>query len=742
MVLLDADMYEGLDFPGFAPLLTKIRPPRPPLDLVDRTGMLDALQGAGTRLIVLSAAAGSGKTVALVQLADRTPLPAAWLTLDPADNDPAVLLTYLHLALRPLAGMDQDVTRWLHQPAPPVQERIVPALCEAVAGAPAFLLILDDTHVLTNRHCWQILECLALALTPGSRLVLSGRTDPVLPLARWLASGHIMEFGPEDLTFDTAQTQDLLRLHGIEATEAEAAVLRETTDGWAAGLYLAILSGKGRPVAEWPARLRRHPDIARYLTSEVLEQQPADVHDFLICTSILDRLSAGSCRAVTLRHDADAILARLARENLFVAALDDERRWFRYHHLFAELLRTELERRYGDRQIALHRRAARWCEGQGLLDEAIRHLLAAGDADAAGLIVSQAQMSHFAFGRVETVRRWLERFSDEQILNGGSLLLTAGWIGSMVGADERDRLWSTAACAATFGDDPSPDGARSLRSSQAALRVGMSLHGVAQMQADAELAWRLEQGGSPVWLAGNATLYGAASWIAGDPAKARPLLEEGRELGAACNPVAEIGALTYLAHLLADEGDWEEAERFTALIAERKAEFAFAQSAVIGGSLAQARVLAHHCDPRTRAEVDAVAEALRQLSPPRWIWLSTAVLLAELYLELGEVVEAESRRRAVLSRMHGWEDAGILPGRLERLREGIRTMGLMVPLTAAERRVLALLPTRLTQNDIAGRLRLSPNTVKTHLRSIYRKLEVPTRAEAVRRAREIGILDD
>ena len=742
MAILEADFTPGgMAAAGFAPLLTKLRPPRPSLDLVERTSLLNALHDARTPLIVVSGPAGSGKTITLTQWADREPHPVAWLTLDAADNDPLVLLTYLALVLRPLISMDPELTRWLQLTAPPVQERILPAFAEALSDAPPFRLIVDDAHVLTNSLCWQIVDFLIAAVPADAQIALGSRNEPALPLARLRAGGRSREFGPADLNMDVDETAELLRLHGIQTDEATVVALQASTEGWATGIYLAALAVEGRSPDEWLAGVRGHQrDIARYLAAEVLERQPDELREFLLQTSILERLSAGLCRAVTGKEAAGTLLARLARSNLFVSSLDDHDEWYRYHHLFAEFLRAELERQGGEQLDGLSRRAAEWCEEHGLLEEALRHWLAVGEVGRAAAIVCRSYMPYAAHGRGETVRRWLELFTDEQILSNVPLTLTAGWMASMSCDQRRARLWS-AALSERVDDSPSPDGASSLRSSQAALRAGIGADGVSRMRADAALAASLEADGHPTWQAGNETILGVACWLAGDRGEAKKLFRRAAEKGATYNVTAEIGALGYLSHVFADEGDWVEAERYAALGQHCVNECAFARATSLGVLLAQARVHAHQGDPGASQEIEAIAAMLAQITPPPWVGLSSAVLLAETHIELGDLAAAGRWRKSGILTLAEWPDAGILRERLDELRRTLQERGGLDPLTRTEERVLKLLPTRLTEKAMARELEVSPNTVKSHVQNIYRKLSASTRADAVQRAHELGLLE-
>ncbi len=327
--------------PKLQPRASKLRPARTQLELVERTALLDALLRSPASLVVVTAPAGYGKSTLLAQWADAVPVPAAWLQLDATDNDPVVFLTYLTAALGRVAPVDPAVADLLQEQSPPIDELILPRLGDALDAAQPFLLVLDDAHLVQSEACWRHLALLLEQLPPGARLALGTRSEVPLPLARLRAAGRLAELGLGDLRLTHAEAAELLRLHGSEADDEALNGLLELTEGWATGLYLALLAGNGRPAREWLSHLRGDLHvIAGYLTAEVIERQPAELQEFLLRTSILDQLCPGLCRAVTGSEDAPRLLDRLARDNLFVVALDDRDQWHRYHHLFAELLRT------------------------------------------------------------------------------------------------------------------------------------------------------------------------------------------------------------------------------------------------------------------------------------------------------------------------------------------------------------------------------------------------------------------
>lgn len=728
--------------PGFQPLPSTLHPPRTALELVVRHGLIATLSGSAAPLVLVSAPAGSGKTTVLLQWTDWEPRPHAWLQLEAAHNDPPVLLTSLAAALGRVAPVDTMVAQWTRLAAPPVRERILPSLEASLGQTPPFLFVLDDAQLLTNKAGWEIIEALLRAFPPGAQLALGTRTEPPMALGRLQADGRLLQISPAELALDVHETAELLGLRGLDVDEETAAALQAATEGWATGISLAALARDRPCTPEWLAGIRGNQrDIARYLTTEVLERQTRSVRSFLLQTSLLDCLSAGLCRAVTGRDDAGATLTRLARNNVFLASLDDGGEWYRYHHLFAELLRSELERRDGARLPELHGRAAAWCEDHGRLEEAVRHWLGAGEVDKAATIVCRAHTLYSGQGQIETIRRWLELFSDEQILSNVPLTLTAGWVASMTGDTRTGRLWGSAALSEQVDDSLMPDGTATQRAWQATLRAGVGPDGVTRMRKDAELAATLLVGSHPTWRAGTNTILGIARWLSGDGLGAQTAFQRAIEEGSTFNVIAELGARGYLALLLADEGRWAEARAHVEQAGQRLAE---SEMGLIGPMLvvpvAEARMLAHRGAPAVEGQVEAVAAALAHVSTPNWLAVAMAVALAETALDRGDLTAVERWIVSGMATLRTWPDAGILLTRLESLRQAVEERRLAGHLTPAERRVLELLATHLPETEIAQRLHVSQNTLKTEVRGLFRKLDVHSRSDAVERARQIGLL--
>ncbi|HEX9354981.1 MAG TPA: AAA family ATPase, partial [Streptosporangiaceae bacterium] len=396
-------------------LTTKLHVPRPRPGFVPRPRLVQALgEGLARRLILVCAPAGSGKTVVLADWAPSGNRPVAWLSLDAADNDPVRFWRHTVAALdRARPGIGERVGPLLGPPAPASFEGLVTALINDLAAQPGdgeVLLVLDDYHLIDAQPVHASLAFLLEHLPPGLHLVLASRADPPLPLARLRAGGQLAELRTGDLRFTADEAAALLRESaGADLPAAAVAALAARTEGWAAGLQLAALSlaGQADPAGFVAAFSGSHRYVLDYLGEEVLERQSEQVRTFLLETSLLERLSGGLCDAVTGRDGSQAMLEQVERANLFLVPLDEVRGWWRYHHLFADLLRVRLQQQRPGRIAGLHRAAAAWCEDHGLADDAVRHALAAGDAVWSMRLVERHADAFLLRSEGATLQRWL-----------------------------------------------------------------------------------------------------------------------------------------------------------------------------------------------------------------------------------------------------------------------------------------------------------------------------------------------
>jgi LuxR family maltose regulon positive regulatory protein len=347
---------------------------------------------SGCKLTLISASAGFGKTTLLSEWIAGCERPAAWLSLDEGDNDPARFLTYLIAALQTIvANIGAGILNVLQSPQPPPTESILTILLNEIATIPDnFVLVLDDYHVIDSKPVDEALTFLLEHQPPRMHLVIATREDPHLPLARLRARGHLTELRAADLRFTPVEAAEFLnRMMGLNLSAEDIAALEARTEGWIAGLQLAAISIRGHPDAAGfiQSFTGSHHFVLDYLMEEVLQRQPEHVRSFLLQTSILNRLCGPLCDSVTGQEDGRGMLEALERGNLFVVPLDDQRQWYRYHHLFADVLQAHLIEAQPEQISNLHQRASAWYEQNGLPPDAIRHALAAEDFErAAGLI--------------------------------------------------------------------------------------------------------------------------------------------------------------------------------------------------------------------------------------------------------------------------------------------------------------------------------------------------------------------
>jgi LuxR family maltose regulon positive regulatory protein len=431
-----------------APLLeTKLHVPRQPRGVVARPRLSDRLNRAAQAAFTLvSAPAGFGKTTLLTEWL-ATPDPdrpaAAWLSLDERDNDPALFWTYLVTALRTAAGSEigAGALSLLRSSKAPIDAVLATLINDLFVLSDDVILVLDDYHVIVAREVHDGMAFLVEHLPPRIHLVIATRSDPSLPLGRLRGAGDLVEVRAADLRFTPDESTVYLNAAmGSVLTAREIAALEERTEGWIVALQLAALSLGGREdiasfIADFAGTDRY---IVDYLAEEVLGRQPEEIRQFLLHTSILDRLSGPLCDAVTGQADGKVMLAALERANLFLVPLDDRRSWYRYHHLFADVLRAHLLDEQPAKVAGLHRRASDWYDSNGEPAEAIRHALASGDferaADLAELAIPAMQR-----GRQEsTIRGWLKVLPDEVVRVRP--VLNIGFVGALASIGEFDEV--------------------------------------------------------------------------------------------------------------------------------------------------------------------------------------------------------------------------------------------------------------------------------------------------------------
>ena len=408
-------------FTPMAILATKLYLPSPRAKVVLRPRLTERLnEGLHRKLTLVSAPAGFGKTTLVSEWVTGSERRAAWLSLDEGDNDPARFLAYVVAALQTVApNIGQGILRVLQSPQPPSTEAVLTTLLNEITSVPdSFMLVLDDYHVLDAKPLDRALTFLLEHLPPQMHLVITTREDPQLPLARLRAGGQLTELRASDLRFTPAEAAEFLKgVMGLGLSAQDIALLESRTEGWIAGLQLAALSMQGhQDVTSFIKSFTgSHRFVLDYLVEEVLQRQPESARSFLLQTAILDRLSGPLCNAVTEREDGGRMLDALERSNLFVVSLDDKRHWYRYHHLFAEVLQARSLAEHPDQVAESHRRASAWYEQNALPFEAIRHAFAAEDLERAAGLVELAARAMLAHRQEERFIGWLKALPEELV---------------------------------------------------------------------------------------------------------------------------------------------------------------------------------------------------------------------------------------------------------------------------------------------------------------------------------------
>jgi LuxR family maltose regulon positive regulatory protein len=400
-------------------LLSKLQIPHLRTRLVSRSHLIERLeQGMEQAVTLVSAPAGFGKTTLLSQWIAECGKPVAWLSLSPEDNDPVLFLSYLIAALHTVAPhLETTALALLRTPQPPPPETVMTLLVNDLMRSPTgdFALVLDDYHLITAEPLHRALNALVEHIPPQMHLLIATRADPPLPLSRLRVRGHLLELRAADLRFSSQEASTFLHtVMRLNLSPQALQTLENRVEGWIAGLQLAALSLQGRPdvTAFLNSFSGSHRFVLDYLTDEVLAQQPAEVQMFLLHTSILERLSRPLCDSVMGQQGSQAMLEALDRANLFLVCLDDERHWYRYHHLFAEVLRNRLQQTAPDLVPELHRRASIWYEQHDLPLEAIRSALVTPDFEHAVRLIEQYGLPLGFQGQIYTVLGWLDTLPD------------------------------------------------------------------------------------------------------------------------------------------------------------------------------------------------------------------------------------------------------------------------------------------------------------------------------------------
>jgi LuxR family maltose regulon positive regulatory protein len=720
---------------------------------VARPGLLGRLsEGLTNKLTLVDAPAGWGKTTLLGEWRENEPSSVvfAWVSLDDADNDPVRFWSYVVGALQTVEpSLGTPALALMRSPGADGVEVVLTTLINETAALPTkVVLVLDDYHVVRSREIHQGMNFLLEYLPPTLHLVLSGRSDPPLPLPRLRARGELNEIRAQELRFTDEEAAALLKgVLGLHLDPEDVARLQQRAEGWAAGLYLAALSLRGRadPHAFIEAFAGDERHVIDYLGAEVLEGQPEEIRDFLLRTSILERLCGPLCDAVIDGEGSAAMLEEIEGSNLFLVSLDTKRQWYRYHRLFGELLRHELELRELGLAAMLHRRAAAWHRDEGTSPEAVHHTLAAGDLEEAGELIARHWNGFFNEGRLATVEGWLDALGREAVLADPRLCVARAWVALDRGRLDEAGAWIESASAGAL-PGTMQDGTSSLESATAVLRTvhRFKIGDVGGANQAAFQALELEPEGTQFGRVVAHILLGVSLYWSSRTLEAKAALEEAATLAKqADNKLGTVYALGYLAVAHADLGEPDQADDLAD------------EALRLGDDPVRSEhfvtMLPHLARGKRQRQTGELAEADEAIARAAELSRRGAGVLeiAWALLELAQARRSEELLQDARTVSEGSPDPGILPDLLSAAERSLRGAASPRPRNASapqeelsdrEVDVLRLLPTQLSQREIGGSLYVSVNTVKTHTKSIFRKLGVSNREEAVDRARELGLL--
>jgi LuxR family transcriptional regulator, maltose regulon positive regulatory protein len=700
-------------------------------------------------VVSVCAPAGYGKTTLLAQWAAADERPFGWVSLDNRDNDPAVFLTYLAGAANRIEPVDAAVFSAAASGADSIWTTALPQLGAALTGIDKpIVLVLDDVQALNNRDCLDALLPLSKLLPQDSQLVLSGRADDGLPLARLRAAGRLLELNAADLALTHEEARLLVAEVGVDATNSQVDALNERAEGWVVGLYLATRFAHADGEADFSAFHGDDRFVADYLRDEVFSRLKRSELEFLRRTSILDRMSAGLCDAVLERSDSARRLQSLEQGH-FLVPLDHQRGWYRYHHLVQETLRSELERLEPELAGVLHARASAWCDGHDLPDAAMSHAAAAGDMDEVARLVTVHALPFYRSGRVVTLEGWLAQLDDPDLLpNYPAIAAFGAFVNALRGRPEEAERFSYA-LEHSAHEGPMLDRSSSSAPWAAVVRALLCRHGIHEMRADASLALDELAPGS-FWRPVILGLFGVSLLFDGEVEQAAEVLAKGAEeavgAGAIFTAVVTHSELALLA-LERDELDRAAAELAGAHDVLQNHPLQDSVGAAIYLAV-KARLTLKQGQAATARDLLVRAMRLRpQLTHAiPWFGVQVRLELARTHLALGDVEGARTLYREASDMMSRRPELGTLRAQARELQEQLSKTaslddGWASTLTAAELRLLPLLTTHLSFREIAERLFVSRNTVKSQAISVYRKLGASSRSEAIERALELGLVD-
>lgn len=737
---------------------TPAKPPRSTIapaerpDGVVRQRLLDRLATSpAARLVLVVAPAGWGKTSLLHDwwlAADGSC--RAWLPVEATHNDPARFWSGMIDAIGTMSPEFGAATLETLAAARARPARAEHAVISQLARMPGRItLILDDFDLITSLDVLEHFGLLVEHLPPVLSLVVAARADPALPLARLRARGKMTEIRAADLSFSDAEATQLLNgTLGLDLLPAQVHALRQRTEGWAVGLYLAGLAIHEREGCDpaWVADAFPSHDqyVADYLAAEVFGSLPSPVRSFLMRTCVLSRMCGSLCDAVTGTAGSQGLLEEIERAQLFVVPLDDDRRWYRYHPMFAEALHGELDRSEPGLAALLHRRASAWYRQHGLITEAIGHALAAGDLPDARELIARHWDTILRQGHARTLQSLLNQLPPEMVTEDARMCLTGGFAAHHLDSPQQVRPWLATAEAAAL-TARLHQGPASVESGIAILQAAC-YHTAGDLAAAENAALRAAEleleAGTARWRANALGMLGVALFWRGKHADAQGFLAGVTGPVPPADMPTRLLALGCLAAIKASRDDHDSASRYVREVADLAARHCLTGHwTTVTADLTSAYLLAHRGDHGQAEEtaLQALSHAECHQAHPETI--AAVISLAAIYARTSRVADAHARVSQARNLISRCTEPGFLADLVAETEHLMVPSPLALPargrtgrpdgLTAREADVLQLVTKSCTNPEIAAALGVSVHTIERHLQSAYRKIGVHSRAEAV-----------
>jgi LuxR family transcriptional regulator, maltose regulon positive regulatory protein len=729
----------------------KLRVPALRPDAVSRTALVNRLRVSSAPVVSCVSPAGYGKTTLLSQWASRDARPFAWVSIDERDRDPVVLLRSVAAALDRVEPLPDPVLRALHAPRGSVWTSAVPRLASAFgARRRPVVLVLDDADLLQGESA-KVVATVVEHVPKGSTLVVTGRVPPRLRVARLRARGDVLEIATEDLALAARDVKLLLQQSAdVDAYGIDADELVQRTEGWPVGVYLAALAFEhGRDAGTAEALRGDERYLAEYFESEYLAQLAPRQRAFLRRSSVLEHMTGPLCDAVLDRRGSARELALIDRANLFLVPLDGRGAWYRYQRQFREFLQRELVEREPELVPTLHRRAADWLVANEKVEDALQHAFACGNVDRAARILTQILMPAYGSGRIAEVESWLAWFDDEAVLERfPGVAVHGSRIHALRGRAADAERW-LAAAERRLARTRRSRGSTLVAGAAAAVRALTCREGSVRMRAEAEAALATLPPGNR-WRAAASFSRAVSLVLAGDDGADAALAEAANLAGRQGSTELVVLALSERALLAAEAGDASAAdalaEQAESVVEERRLD-GYAANALRLVVSARAKLRAGKWE-RARSDLEASRGLLERTDAVPWLAAQTRLGLAQVYAAMRDAVEARelvAEAARILEAAPGFtvpaRECAKLAAELDAAQpaaNGKSSSGL----TDAELRLLPLLATHLSFREIGERLFVSRNTIKTQAISVYRKLSVSSRSDAVDRVTELGLLND